>query len=102
MSSKSCRSKSCRLKSAFLSWFEAQAGKGPSGQETVDLENKLVDKRREFAQAEAALAAARNYQLMKQFALYGWIAGVAHSRRLARGSRIARRLQCEARVDKVV
>ena len=69
--------------SAFCAWFEAQAGKGPTVQDTIDLRSKVTDKRTEYACAEQELVNAERYQLIKQYALYAWCAGVAHGRRQA-------------------
>ena len=69
--------------SAFCTWFEVQAGKGPTAQDTIDLRSKAADKRTEYACVEQELVNAERYQLIKQYALYAWCAGVAHGRRQA-------------------
>ncbi len=70
-------------RSDFLAWFETQAGKGPTAQDTIDLRAKVADKKVGCAKAEWELATAERYQLIKQYALYAWCAGVAHGRRQA-------------------
>lgn len=73
--------KKSKPRSDFLAWFEAQAGKGPTTQGVIDQRLALVGKRIQCAVAEADLAAAERYQLIKQYALYAWCAGVAHGQK---------------------
>lgn len=63
-------------RSAFLSWFEEQAGKPRLNEaDYLNLRHKFVPQlRAELASAERELAEAERYRTAKQYALYAWCA----------------------------
>ncbi len=61
-------------KSAFLAWFEKQAGKPPmSESDYLKLRHETLPAlRAKLASAEEELAEANRYRTAKQYALYAW------------------------------
>lgn len=63
-------------RSAFLAWFEEQAGKPRlnEGDYIKLMHNTIPQLRAELASAERELAEANRYRTAKQYALYAWCA----------------------------